>query len=183
MKFEIPVKSGIYCGYMWASSCPQELQICISSSSVVDFLWSPEILSASRGFVVSPFLPLALLSPPPLHPLLYIICNFDLTGLLRCLLQLTERHQMTVEAAWSVPAITAVCVVPSGSSCSCRGRGYLTMEPVSTPAPLDTTDREGRTSTAAWVRFWQFHLQRSLLILSLTRISAHDSFILRPKLV
>lgn len=68
-------------------------------------------------------------------------------------LQLREKHQRTVGAVWSVPGTTAACVAQSDSSCSCRGRGYLTMELVSTPALQDTTDREERMSTAAWVRF------------------------------
>lgn len=173
------VKGGTY---MWTSSCLQDIQIRISRSSAVDFSRSPEILSVSRGFVASPFLPRALLHPlsasrPP-PPCFKFLPSWS--GLC-CLLQLTERHQRTVGAVWSVPVTTAVCVAPSDSSCSCRGRGYRTTGRVSTPAPLDTTDREGRMSTAAWVRF-TCRERQSVLTLSLTHISTHESFALRLKL-
>lgn len=151
------VKGELYRGIMWIS-LPADLYFKeLSGGFFMESRNSLRICDVSFPSTSSP--PLSALTPfhclPHPH-LLSFWFLLHLTGLSApCfVLQLTKTHQRTVGAVWSVPVTTAVCVAPSDSSCSCRGRESLTMEPVSTPAPLDTMDREGRTSTAAWVRFY-----------------------------
>lgn len=111
------------------SSCLPHLQIFISRSSVLDYQFS--------WYLVLP---------------LHVWPSSSSSSSSSARRQLSGRRRRTAGAAWSVPVTTAACVAPSDSSCSCSGRGCLTTGRVSMPARRDTTDREGRTSTAAWVR-------------------------------